>query len=589
MATHSAPLPRAESKRLEGWLRARAKTLRAPLAGAMGLGGLGGLLLVVQSWLLARLVNGALFQHLGLAASWPLLWGLLAVFLAKAGTGLAAEIFAFEAAAQAKQTLRRALHEKLAALGPGFAAAQRSGALANLFTAGLDRLDQYYAAYLPQAALAVFIPAALLAFVFPADWISGIIMLGSAPLIPLFMIIIGKGTAHLNQRQWQRLARLSAHFFDVIEGLTTLRLFNLGKLQSQIVGRIADDYRLGVMEVLRVAFLSALVLEFVATISIAMVAVYIGFRLYYGEMQFLPGFFVLLLAPEFYRPLRAMGTQYHAKMEAIAAAEQILALLQAPLPEAPPGQLALPPGPVGQIALCGVGFSYRPGQPVLQGIALSIARGELVALVGASGGGKSTLAKLLLGLAAPQDGRIEVDGVELREIQPDDWRARVAWMPQTPTLFHGSIAENIRLAKPGASDAQMREAARAAGAAAFIEALPQGYETLLGEHGQGLSGGQIRRIALARTILKDADLVILDEPDASLDAQTAALVGQAIARLAREKAVLIIAHRLESVMAADKIALIEHGRILECGTHAALLARNGAYARALAAYQGIPA
>jgi ATP-binding cassette subfamily C protein CydD len=498
---------------------------------------------------------------------------------------LASEIFAFEAAAKAKQALRRALHKKLAALGPGFAAAQRSGELATLFTGGIDKLDQYYAAYLPQAALAVFIPAAVLVFVFPADWISGIIMLGSAPLIPIFMIIIGKGTAHLNQRQWQRLARLSAHFFDVIEGLTTLKLFNISRLESEIVGRIADDYRHSVMEVLRVAFLSALMLEFLATISIAMVAVYIGFRLYYGEMSFLPGFFVLLLAPEFYRPLRAMGTQYHARMEAIAASDQILALLQTPEPEAQPGTRTLPPGRIGAVRLCGVGFSYRPGQPVLQDIDLTIARGELVALVGASGGGKSTLARLLLGLATPETGRIELDGLDLRDIQPDDWRARVAWMPQNPTLFHGSIAENIRLAKPDASDAEMRRAAHAA-AATFIEALPQGYETILGEHGQGLSGGQIRRIALARTILKDADLVILDEPDASLDAENAELIGRAIAGLAQDRVVLIIAHRLESVAAADRIAVLEHGRILECGTHAALLARNGAYAEALAVYQG---
>lgn len=586
MATHSAPLPRAESKRLDGWLRAKAKNLRAPLSGAVGLGALGGLLVVLQSWLLARIVDGAVFHHMRLAMAWPLLWVLLAVFLAKAASTAASEIFAFEAAAQAKQALRKALHEKLAALGPGFAAAQRSGELTALLTTGLDRLDQYYAAYLPQTALAMFIPLAVLMFVFPQDWISGIIMLGSAPLIPVFMIIIGKGTAHLNQRHWKRLARLSAHFFDVIEGLTTLKLFNVSRLQSQIVGRIADDYRHSVMGVLRVAFLSALVLEFLATISIAMVAVYIGFRLYYGEMNFLPGFFVLLLAPEFYRPLRNMGTQYHAKMEAIAAAEQIIALLDTPGPQVQPGLRPLPPGPIGRVALQGVGFSYRPGQSVLEGIDLHIARGELVALVGASGGGKTTLARLLLGLAEPQTGRIEVDGIDLREISPEAWRARVAWMPQTPTLFHGSIAENIRLARPNSSDAELRHAARAANADIFIETLPQGYETMLGEHGQGLSGGQIRRIALARAILKDADLLVLDEPDASLDAESATLINQTITQLSREKAVLVIAHRLEGVTGANRIALIEQGRILEYGAPATLLARNGAYARALTIYQG---
>ncbi|MGE4480192.1 thiol reductant ABC exporter subunit CydD [Acidocella sp.] len=585
MATHNAPLPRAQSKKLDGWLRARASRLRLPLAAAVGLGALGGLFLVLQSWLLARLIDGAVFHRMGLAAAWPLLWGMLAVFLAKAVSGFGSEICAFEAAARAKRELRQALHEKLERLGPGFASVQRPGELTALFTDGIDRLDQYYAAYLPQSALAVFIPASILVFVFPADWVSGVIMLGSAPLIPLFMIIIGKGTERLNQRQWRRLAALSAHFFDVIEGLTTLKLFNVSRLESQIVGRIAEDYRRGVMEVLRIAFLSALVLEFFATISIAMVAVYIGFRLYYGEMWFLPGFFVLLLAPEFYRPLRAMGTQYHARMEAIAAAEQILTLLETPEPPIRPAGQVLPAGRIGEVRLCGVSFGYRPGEPVLRDIDLTIRRGELVALVGASGGGKSTLARLLVGLAMPSAGRVEVDGADLRDIAPDEWRRRVAWMPQMPTLFHGTIAENIRLASPQASDAALRHAAGAANADGFIRALPQGYGTVLGEHGQGLSGGQIRRVALARAILKDADFVVLDEPDASLDAASAGRIGAAIAELAQDRAVLMIAHRLESVAAADRIVVVEQGRIVETGSHAALLARDGAYAKTLALYQ----
>ncbi len=586
MATHAPPMPRTASRRLNAWLRGRAKPVRAALLGAVAAGGCGGLLLVAQAWALARIVDGVVTRHLGLAAAWPWLWALLGVFAARAVAGVASERLAFAASAGAKQTLRRELHAKLAALGPGYVQGQASGALTALLTDGLDKLDQYYSAYLPQAALAMFIPAALLAFAFPADWVSGLIMLASAPLIPLFMVIVGKGAEQLNQRQWRRLAYMSAHVFDVIEGLTTLKLFNASRTEARLIERMSDSYRHSVMAVLRVAFLSALVLEFFATLSIAMIAVYIGFRLYYGEMAFLPGFYVLLLAPEFYRPLRAMGTQHHARMEAIAAAEQIVALLETPAPARPVAQGKLPAARIRSIRLEGVDFSYRPGQTVLHGIDLTLNRGERVALIGPSGGGKSTLARLLLGLAAPEAGYINVDGVDLRGIDPRDWFARVAWLPQAPTIFHGSIAENLRLAKPDATTAELRAAAETAGAASFIERLPQGYDSLLGEHGQGLSGGEIRRLALARALLKDADLLILDEADASLDAATAAAVTRAVAAKARECAVLVIAHRLESVADADRILVLAGGRIVETGTPAELRAKPGAYAAALAAYGG---
>ena len=586
MAPHSAPLPRDQAKALNGWLKARAKSLRRPLAGAVGLGALGGLLLVWQCWLLARIVDAVMFHVEHPHGLWPLLPGLLGVFALRALAGFGADRLAFEAAGLAKTSLRATLHEKLAALGPRFIAGQRSGELAALFSTGLDKLDPYYAAYLPQTALAAFLPLAILAVVLPTDWVSFLIMLLSAPLIPVFMIVIGKGTAALNQRQWRKLAQLSAHLFDVIEGLTTLKLFNVSRVQARIVGRMAEEYRHAVMEVLRVAFLSALVLEFLATISIAMVAVYIGFRLYYGEMAFLPGFFVLLLAPEFYRPLRNMGTQYHAKMDAVAAAEQIVAFLETPLPEAQTGTMALPAPRIGEIRLEGVGFAYEPGHPTLEGINLSLARGEMLALVGPSGGGKTTLARLLLGLELPSQGRIMVDGQDLRGIDPASWRPRIAWMKQRPTLFPVSIAENIRLARPEASDAELRAAARAAHADGFIEAFPQRYETRLDEAGQSLSGGQLRRIALARAILKNADLLVLDEPDASLDEESAAQIRASIAALRKEKAVLVIAHRLESVRAADRIAVIEQGRVVEYGPPAALLAQGSAYRAALAAYEG---
>jgi ATP-binding cassette, subfamily C, bacterial CydD len=584
MATHSAPIPRATSKALDAWLRSRAKAVRLPLTIAIGIGACGGVLLIVQAWLLAHVVDNVVIDHLGLTSAWPFLWGMLGVFVARAVVSLFADAVAFEAAAGVKQALRGELNRKIAALGPGFAAGQRTGDLTNLLVEGVDELGKYYAEYLPQMSLSAFIPASILIFVFPTDWISGIIMLISAPLIPIFMIVIGKGTERLNQRQWRKLAWMSAHFFDVIEGLTTLKLFNASRYEAEIVGRISDDYRRSTMDVLRVAFLSSLVLEFFATISIAMVAVYIGFRLYYGEMHFLAGFLVLLLAPEYFRPLRAMGTQYHARMEAIGASERIVALLETKLPEQPAGQHRLAPSESLAIRFSDVSFAYRAAEPVLHGINLSLARGERVALVGPSGSGKTTIARLLLGFDVPDGGGITVDGIDLRDIAPDDWLSRIAWMPQTPTLFHGSIGDNIRLGNPGADDAAVRRAAAEANAAAFIERLPQGYDTIVGDRGQGLSGGEIRRVALARAFLKNADLVILDEASASLDPETAALVNQAIERLARDRAMLIIAHRLESVVTADRILVLNEGRIVEAGTHAMLLANQGFYAETSALY-----
>jgi ATP-binding cassette subfamily C protein CydD len=583
MAAHSAPIPRATAKALDAWLRSRAKFVRLPLTAAIGIGACGGLLLIVQAWLFGHVVNGVVIDHRGFASVWLYLWAMLAVFVARAVVSFGADAVAFEAAAGVKRTLRAELTRKIAVLGPGFVAGQRTGDLTNLLLESVEELGKYYADYLPQLPLAAFIPAAILVFVVPTDWVSGIIMLICAPLIPVFMVLIGKGTERLNQRQWRKLAWMSAHFFDVIEGLTTLKLFNASRQQAEIIGRISDDYRHSTMDVLRVAFLSSLVLEFFATVSIAMVAVYIGFRLYYGDMHFLAGFTVLLLAPEFFRPLRAMGTQYHARMEAIGASERIVALLEIPVPE----RSAVPHAPLPErldIDFKNVGFSYRAGEPVLKGIDFRLARGERVALVGPSGSGKSTIARLLLGFDVPEEGAITIDGTDLREIGPANWFARIAWMPQAPTLFHGSIGDNIRLGLPGADEAAVRRAAAEANAAAFIERLPQGYDTIVGDRGQGLSGGERRRVALARAFLKNADLIVLDEPTASLDPETAALIVEAVDRLARNRAMLIIAHRLESVAMAGRILVLNDGRIVESGSHEALLAQNGLYAETSTLY-----
>ena len=576
-------MARAVSRELDAWLRRCASKVKKPLRLAILLGALSGLFLVPEAWFLARSVTAVVFRHQGLAVVEPFLLAVLGLAFVRAALGYGATVAAVAASIRVKADIRRMLHAKIAALGHGFLSTQRTGDLASLLVEGVDALDNYYVTYLPQLTVATFLPLALLAFILPADWVSAIILLVGAPLIPIFMILIGKGTERLNQRQWRRLALMSAQFFDTVEGLSTLKLFGASRDAATLIGRMSEEYRQSTMSVLRVAFLSSLVLEFFTTLGIAMIAVFVGFRLYYGELHFLPGFFVLLLAPEFFRPLRAMGTQYHARMEAIAASERIVALMEMPQP--PKGaDLAAPPAAIRTIRLEQVDFAYRAEEPVLRAIDLTLRRGERVALVGPSGSGKSTIARLLLGLAQPDSGRITVDGAELSLITPDAWFARVSWMPQRPTLFAGTIAENIRLGLPDALPAEIVRAAEAADAHSFISQLPLGYETVIGERGQGLSGGEIRRIALARALLKPADLLVLDEVEASLDHETAARLHAAIARLGRETIVLLIAHRLEGAEGADRILVVRDGRIVEEGTPASLRLGSGDYAAMRALY-----
>ncbi|MDI7862743.1 thiol reductant ABC exporter subunit CydD [Rhizobiaceae bacterium n13] len=543
-------------------MRSQIGLIRLPLSLAVGAGTFAGMLMIAQAWFLAHVVNAVTIEGQNLAGVWRWLVPLLGIILARVLISGFVDSAAFAAAARVKQGLRSALYAHVSALGPAWMLDQRSGEVANTLVDGVEEIEKYYANYLPQSVLAALLPFAILVAAFPADWVSGLIFLVTAPLIPIFMIIIGKGAEALNQRQWRRLSRMSAHFFDVIEGLTTLKLFNASRREAEVVARISDEYRGSTMSVLRVAFLSSLVLEFFATVSIALAAVYIGFRLYYRELDFFSGFFVLLLAPEFYRPLRDMGAQYHARMAAIASAESILRLLQTPLPDRHANRMPLPPEQRLRIDFEGVSFSYdRDGQGV-QDISFTLSQAECVALVGPSGAGKSTIGNLLLGFLAPQSGSIRINGVDLQDLDEAEWLRRVSWVPQKPTLFYGTVGDNIRLGAPEASEQAVHAAAAQAQADGFIARLVLDYETMLGDSGQGLSGGEIRRIALARAFLKDADVVILDEATGALDRPTATRVMDAVRQVASRSAVLFITHDLEAARMADRVITIERGRIV---------------------------
>jgi ATP-binding cassette subfamily C protein CydD len=565
----------------------QARSVRLHLALTVGLGLLGGVLMVWQARYLSRVVNRVFLEGQSLSDVQALMLALLILALARAGVIWGGEVAANRVAGQVKADLRERLFAHLMALGPVYARGERSGELVNTAVEGIEALDAYFGQYLPQLALAALVPLTVLAFVFPLDPISGLVLLLTAPLIPIFMALIGSLADALTKRQWTSLSRMSAHFLDVLQGLTTLKLFGRSREQIQTIAEISDRFRQATLGVLRVAFLSAMVLEMVGTISTAIVAVGIGLRLLYGGLSFEEAFFVLLLAPEFYLPLRTLGARFHAGMSGVAAAQRIFEVLETPLPL--PASVEGPrlPAPRFHIRFQDVHYAYEDGRrPALNGASFEIRPGQKVALIGPSGAGKSTLAYLLLRFIEPERGQISIDGKPLGQLPVTDWRGLVAWVPQDAYLFNATVAENIRLAWPESGLEEVIWAARQAHADEFIRALPQGYDTPIGERGARLSGGQAQRIALARAFLKDAALLIMDEPTANLDPELEALLQKSTERLLQNRTALIIAHRLSTVYRADQIVVLEAGRVVEVGTHETLLERGGVYHQMIAAYGG---
>ncbi|MFD6284950.1 thiol reductant ABC exporter subunit CydD [Streptomyces sp. NPDC060205] len=531
-----------------------ARATRLFLMAVVGLGVVGAGLVVAQAMLIAEVVVGA-FQH-GLSTAelrTPLLL-LAAVAVGRALISWLTELAAHRASAAVKSELRGRLLERAGALGPEWLGGQRTGSLIALATRGVDALDDYFSRYLPQLGLAVVVPVAVLARIVTEDWVSAAIIVGTLPLIPIFMMLIGWVTQSQMDRQWHLLSRLSGHFLDVVAGLPTLKVFGRAKAQVESIRRITGEYRQATMRTLRIAFISSFALELLATISVALVAVTIGMRLVHGEMELYDGLVVLILAPEAYLPLRQVGAQYHAAAEGLSAAEEIFSVLETPVRE--PGT-AVAPAP-GELRFEGVTVRY-PGRTsdAVSDVSFTVAPGETVALVGPSGVGKTTLLNVLLGFVRPTQGRVEVGGVDLTDADPQKWRSHVAWVPQRPHLFAGSVAENVRLARPEADDAAVREALADAGALEFVDALPDGLRTLLGEDGAGLSAGQRQRLALARAFLADRPVLLLDEPTASLDGATEAEVVAAVRRLAVGRTVLLVVHRPALLGVADRVVRLE--------------------------------
>jgi ATP-binding cassette, subfamily C, bacterial CydD len=533
--------------------RAVARRLLTHAAGARGYliaAGMCGLavtgLILAQAQLLARALAGAATGAAATMALRGTLLALLVVVIARAVAVHAGEATALRGAVAIKERLRSRLARHVLTLGPSWLGRQRPGEIATLGTSGLDSLDPYFARYMPQVVLAAAVPVAVLATVTAADWVSGLIIAVTMPLIPVFAALVGLRTKAQAARSWQLLAKLSGHFLDVVQGLPTLKLFGRTAAEERVIAETTMCYRASVLSTLKVAFLSALVLELSASLATALVAVEVGLRLLYGHMSYQTALLVLLLTPEAYLPLRNLAAHYHASADGMAAAERVFAILDTPLSPVAALRDSIPVPDVRSkpISFNGTTVVYQDRrEPAIAGLRLTVAPGDRIDMTGDNGAGKTTLLSLLLRFIEPTAGVIDVGGVGLDAIPADRWREQVGWLPQHPTLFAWSVAENIALGRPGAPRTEVERAATLAGAGEFIGRLRQGYDTVLDERAQQLSAGQRQKIALARLFLREAPLLLLDEPTAHLDPASAADVAAAIGILAAGRTVIVVTHR----------------------------------------------
>lgn len=561
------------------------------------------LLAVGQAWLVSQVIARVFLQGANLAQVRNSLIGILIIVGVRGVLQFSSEICSREAAIRVKENLRERFLKQLIGLGPVYARGERAGELLNTAVEGIEAIDDYFSRYIPQLLLAVFIPLIIMGFVFPHDYKSGIILLLTGPLIPFFMILIGKLAEKESLRQWQSLSRMSAHFLDMLQGLTTLKVFGRSKDQAKVIGRVSESFRRVTLRVLKVAFLSAFVLEFMAMISTALIAVTLGLRLIDGKIAYSEALFLLVLAPEFYLPLRTLGSQFHARLSGENAAQRIFEVLELESEITKIRSEVVVNGDKledmcigtrgqGDIEVSLISFEHvklrypQATEMALDDISFNVRSGERIALVGPSGAGKSSILQILLRFIEPSEGVVRVNGVPLSHLQEDFWREKISYVSQKPYLFAGSILDNLRFGRRDASLEEVMEAAQKALAHEFILKLPQGYDTQIGEGGTRLSGGQAQRLAIARAFLKDAELLLLDEVTSGLDSENERSMLSVLEELCEGRTVIFTTHRMNTVIPADRIIVLNRGGILERGSHQELMKVQGLYSRFVREYRG---
>ncbi|SJN56677.1 cysteine/glutathione ABC transporter permease/ATP-binding protein CydD [Vibrio ruber] len=577
-----------KQRSLNHWLRQQSKLAKRWLMLAVGLGVLSSIFLLFQAALLASILHQLIIEQTPKTDLIPHFLGLAALIAVRAGLSWGREIAGFKCGEQIRIYIRQLILDKLREMGPAYIKGKPAGSWATLVLEQVENMHDFFARYLPQMSLSVMIPFVILVAVFPVNWAAGLIFLLTAPLVPLFMALVGIKAAEAAQKNFKALQRLSGHFYDRLQAMTTIRMFDRTQAEAEHLRAASEVFRMRTMDVLRIAFLSSAVLEFFTSVSIALTAVYFGFSFigelnfgYYGaEITLFTGLFVLILAPEFYQPLRDLGTFYHAKQQAVGAAESIVEFLQIDVNEVKSGTQPVPTPEEITIEADGLEVISPEGKRLVGPVSFRLNSHETTALVGPSGAGKTSLVQAILGFM-PYRGKLLINGVDLHDLSHEDWRQLISWVGQNPLLVHGTIRDNVTLSKRQITDEQLENALKDSFAADFVE--NHGLDYLISDRSGGLSVGQAQRLALARAMLQNGSFWLLDEPTASLDARSEQLVMQGLAKQIHQHTTLLVTHQLAQLQSVDNILVMQDGRIVQSGHYQTLSHEEGLFKSMLAA------
>ncbi|ENQ8616162.1 cysteine/glutathione ABC transporter permease/ATP-binding protein CydD [Vibrio fluvialis] len=585
-------MDKKKQRSLNIWLKQQSKLAKRWLMLAVGLGVLSSVFLLAQAALLASILHQLIIEHVDKHELIPYFVGLAVTIAIRAGCSWARELAGFRAGQQIRIYIRQLIFDKLRALGPAYIKGKPAGAWATLTLEQVENMHDFFARYLPQMSLSVLIPFVILIVVFPVNWAAGLIFLITAPLVPLFMALVGIKAADAGRKNFKALQRLSGHFYDRLQSMTTIRLFDRTSAETEQMKGASEVFRKRTMDVLRIAFLSSAVLEFFTSISIAITAVYFGFS-FIGELNFggygasvtlFAGIFVLVLAPEFYQPLRDLGTFYHAKQQAVGAAESIVEFLNIDVSQVQSGSQTLPEMQGVEIVARDLEVFSPEGKRLVGPLTFTLNSQQTTALVGPSGAGKTSLINAILGFM-PYRGSLSINGIELSELDHAHWRKQISWVGQNPLLVHGTIRDNVTLGKSNIEDAQVQTVLDSSFAAEFVS--KHGLDYPISDRSGGLSVGQAQRLALARAMLQNGQFWLLDEPTASLDARSEQLVMQGLNQQITHKTALLVTHQLLPLKSVNQILVMQDGQLVQAGDYATLSQQDGLFATMLASNQAL--
>ncbi|EOV1170747.1 cysteine/glutathione ABC transporter permease/ATP-binding protein CydD [Vibrio fluvialis] len=585
-------MDKKKQRSLNIWLKQQSKLAKRWLMLAVGLGVLSSVFLLAQAALLASILHQLIIEHVDKHELIPYFVGLAVTIAIRAGCSWARELAGFRAGQQIRIYIRQLIFDKLRALGPAYIKGKPAGAWATLTLEQVENMHDFFARYLPQMSLSVLIPFVILIVVFPVNWAAGLIFLITAPLVPLFMALVGIKAADAGRKNFKALQRLSGHFYDRLQSMTTIRLFDRTSAETEQMKGASEVFRKRTMDVLRIAFLSSAVLEFFTSISIAITAVYFGFS-FIGELNFggygasvtlFAGIFVLVLAPEFYQPLRDLGTFYHAKQQAVGAAESIVEFLNIDVSQVQSGSQTLPEMQGVEIVARDLEVFSPEGKRLVGPLTFTLNSQQTTALVGPSGAGKTSLINAILGFM-PYRGSLSINGIELSELDHAHWRKQISWVGQNPLLVHGTIRDNVTLGKSNIADTQVQAVLDSSFAAEFVS--KHGLDYPVSDRSGGLSVGQAQRLALARAMLQNGQFWLLDEPTASLDARSEQLVMQGLNQQITHKTALLVTHQLLPLKSVNQILVMQDGQLVQAGDYATLSQQEGLFATMLASNQAL--